>query len=49
LPEPLRLVDPNAAQVEQEGDAGSLPEFLVDEEDEEAVGDEDPQQLDAAE
>ncbi|SPP92678.1 protein of unknown function [Bradyrhizobium vignae] len=45
MPEPLRLVDPNAAQVEQEG-TGSLPEFLVDEE---AVGDEDPQQLDAAE
>jgi ParB family chromosome partitioning protein len=49
LPEALRLVDPNAAAVEQKGDAGSLPEFLADEEDQETVGDEDPQQLDAAE
>jgi ParB family chromosome partitioning protein len=48
LPEPLRLVDPNAAPVGQEGEAGPLPEFLADEEDQ-TVGDEDPQQLDAAE
>ncbi|MBB4261303.1 ParB/RepB/Spo0J family partition protein [Bradyrhizobium sp. CIR3A] len=49
LPEPLRLVDLNAAPVEHEGEAGPLPEFLADEEDHETVGDEDPQQLDAAE
>jgi ParB family chromosome partitioning protein len=49
LPEPLRLVDPDAAPMEQEGEAGPLPEFLADEEDQETVGDEDPQQLDAAE
>ncbi|SFO91683.1 chromosome partitioning protein, ParB family [Bradyrhizobium sp. Ghvi] len=49
LPEPLRLADPDTAPVEQEGEAGSLPEFLADEEDQETVGDEDPQQLDAAE
>ncbi|MBB4364302.1 ParB family chromosome partitioning protein [Bradyrhizobium sp. CIR18] len=49
LPEPLRLVDPDVAPVEQKGEAGSLPEFLADEEDQETAGDEDPQQLDAAE
>lgn len=49
LPEPLRLVDPHAASVEQEGEAGRLPEFLADEEDQENGSDEDPQQLDAAE
>ncbi|MGY3530736.1 ParB/RepB/Spo0J family partition protein [Bradyrhizobium sp. USDA 4452] len=49
LPEPLRLVDPDVAPVELEGEAGSLPEFLTDEEDQETAGDEDPQQLDAAE
>ncbi|WP_167771687.1 ParB/RepB/Spo0J family partition protein [Bradyrhizobium niftali] len=49
LPEPLRLVDPNAAPVEQEGEAGSLPEFLADDEDQENASDDDPQQLDAAE
>ena len=49
LPEPLRLVDLNAAPVEQEGGAGPLPEFLADEEDPENAGDDDPQQLDAAE
>lgn len=48
LPEPLRLVDPDAAAVVQEGEAGPLPEFLADEEDQENGG-EDPQQLDAAE
>src|SRR5262245_17859315 len=32
LPEPLRLVDPDVAPVEQEGEAGSLPEFLAEEE-----------------
>lgn len=48
LPEPLRLVDPDAAPMEQEGEAGQLPEFLADEEDPENAGDDDPQQLDAA-
>ena len=47
LPEPLRLLDPDAAPVGQEGEAGPLPEFLADEEDRENAGD-DPQ-LDAAE
>jgi ParB family chromosome partitioning protein len=49
LPEPLRLVDPNAAPGEQEGETGSLPEFLSDDEDRENAGEEEPQQLDAAE
>ncbi|MDF0492719.1 ParB/RepB/Spo0J family partition protein [Bradyrhizobium yuanmingense] len=49
LPEPLRLVDLNAAPGEQKGEAGPLPEFLADEEDPENAGDDDPQQLDAAE
>ncbi|UWU86126.1 ParB/RepB/Spo0J family partition protein [Bradyrhizobium yuanmingense] len=49
LPEPLRLVDPDAAPVAQEGEAGPLPEFLADDEDRENAGEDDPQQLDAAE
>ncbi|UPJ48475.1 ParB/RepB/Spo0J family partition protein [Bradyrhizobium sp. 200] len=49
LPEPLRLVDATAAPSEEEGEAGPLPEFLADDEDREDVGDDDPQQLDAAE
>lgn len=49
LPEPLRLVDPNAASGEQESEAGPLPEFLGNDEDQENAGDDDPQQLDAAE
>ncbi|WP_454651288.1 ParB/RepB/Spo0J family partition protein [Bradyrhizobium liaoningense] len=49
LPEPLRLVDPNVSSVEQEGNAGPLPEFLADDEERENVGEDDPQQLDAAE
>lgn len=49
LPEPLRLVDPDAAPMEQEGEAGQLPEFLGDEDGQEDAGDDDPQQLDAAE
>ncbi|WP_050385489.1 ParB/RepB/Spo0J family partition protein [Bradyrhizobium pachyrhizi] len=49
LPEPLRLVDFSLSSVEQEGEAGPLPEFLAGEEDAENAGDEDPQQLDAAE
>lgn len=49
LPEPLRLVDRNAAPVDQKGEAGPLPEFLADDEDRENAGDDGPQQLDAAE
>lgn len=49
LPEPLRLVDPDAAPMEQESEAGQLPEFLGDEDGQEDAGDDDPQQLDAAE
>ncbi|WP_454645376.1 ParB/RepB/Spo0J family partition protein [Bradyrhizobium liaoningense] len=49
LPEPLRLVDLNAAPVEQEGEAGPLPEFLAGEEETANVSDDDPRQLDAAE
>jgi ParB family chromosome partitioning protein len=49
LPEPLRLVDPSVSSVEQEGEMGPLPEFLADDEDRENAGDDDPQQLDAAE
>ncbi|WP_409190620.1 ParB/RepB/Spo0J family partition protein [Bradyrhizobium sp. RDM4] len=49
LPEPLRLVDPNAASGEQESEAGPLPEFLAEDEDQDNAGDDDPQQLDAAE
>jgi ParB family chromosome partitioning protein len=49
LPEPLRLVDPAASPAEEEGEAGPLPDFLADEEEGENAGDDDPQQLDAAE
>src|SRR6201999_3105802 len=49
LPEPLRLVDVASVPAELEGEAGALPEFLSDEEEREAAGDEDPPQLDAAE
>ncbi|MBR0863493.1 ParB N-terminal domain-containing protein [Bradyrhizobium diazoefficiens] len=49
LPEPLRLVDPSVSSVEPEGEASPLPEFLADDEDRENAGDDDPQQLDAAE
>ncbi|WP_354133374.1 ParB/RepB/Spo0J family partition protein [Bradyrhizobium sp. RT9a] len=49
LPEPLRLVDPNAASGEQESEAGPLPEFLGENEDRDNASDDDQQQLDAAE
>jgi ParB family chromosome partitioning protein len=49
LPEPLRSVDSSVSSVEQESDADPLPEFLADDEDRENAGDDDPQQLDAAE
>jgi ParB family chromosome partitioning protein len=48
LPELLRPVDATASPVEQEGEAGSLPEFLANEGQEEG-GDEAEPQLDAAE
>ena len=48
--QPLRLVDVASAPAGLEGEAGSLPEFLSDDEEREAAADEDrPQQLDAAE
>jgi ParB family chromosome partitioning protein len=49
LPEPLRLLESTASAAEVEGEAGPLPEFLADDEDRENAGDDDPQQLDAAE
>ncbi len=49
LPEPMRLVDIAPAPAEQGGEAGPLPEFLVDDEDQESVNDDDRPQLDAAE
>jgi ParB family chromosome partitioning protein len=50
LPESLRLVDVASEPAEQESEAGSLPEFLSDDEEREPAADEDrPQQLDAAE
>jgi ParB family chromosome partitioning protein len=52
LPESLRLVDAEVAAgpAEQEKEAGPLPEFLSENEEQETAPDEDrPQQLDAAE
>lgn len=50
LPEPLRLVAVEAETAQQEAEAGPLPEFLSDDEEQDAAADEDrPQQLDAAE
>jgi len=50
LPEPLRLAAVEAELAGQEADAGSLPQFLSDDEKGDAAADEDrPQQLDAAE
>jgi ParB family transcriptional regulator, chromosome partitioning protein len=49
LPEPLRLLDAAPAPAEQDGEAGTLPEFLADDEDQESVSDDDRPQLDAAE
>lgn len=49
LPEPLRFVESSASSAEQEVEAGPLPEFLADDEDQENAGDDDSQQLDAAE
>jgi ParB family transcriptional regulator, chromosome partitioning protein len=49
LPEPLRLVDVASVPAQQEADAGPLPEFLSNEEEQEIAADEDRPQLDAAE
>jgi ParB family chromosome partitioning protein len=49
LPEPLRLVDATAAPAEEASEAARLPDFLADEEEGENAGDNDSQQLDAAE
>ena len=50
LPEPLRLDDVASEPVESQGEAGPLPEFLSENEEQETAPDEDrPQQLDAAE
>ncbi len=49
LPEPMRLVDIAPAAAEENGEAGLLPEFLADDEDQETVSDDDRPQLDAAE
>ena len=49
LPEPLRLAV-EAEPAQQEAEAGPLPQFLSEDEERDAAGDEDrPQQLDAAE
>jgi ParB family chromosome partitioning protein len=48
LPEPLRLVDV-AAPAERDGEAGPLPDFLADDEDQESASDDNRPQLDAAE
>ncbi|UPK01403.1 ParB/RepB/Spo0J family partition protein [Bradyrhizobium sp. 170] len=49
LPEPIRLLDSTASPAEAAGEAGTLPDFLADEEEGDNAGDDDPQQLDAAE
>ncbi|MDX3971645.1 MAG: ParB/RepB/Spo0J family partition protein [Bradyrhizobium sp.] len=50
LPEPLRLDDSASEPAEPQGEAGALPEFLSENEEQETAPDEDrPQQLDAAE
>ena len=49
LPEPMRLVDIAPAAAEENREAGLLPEFLADDEDQETVSDNDRPQLDAAE
>src|SRR5216683_2517071 len=46
LPEPMRLVDIAPAAAEENGEAGLLPEFLADDEDQETVSDDDRPQLD---
>ena len=45
LPEPLRLVEVASVPAEQEGEAGPLPEFLTDEEEQTSDSDEDRRRL----
>ena len=49
LPEPLRLVDVAPQAAEEEGEAGALPEFLSDDEEQEIAADDDRPQAQAAE
>jgi ParB family chromosome partitioning protein len=49
LPEPLRLVDVASVPADREGEAGPLPEFLSDDEQQDVAAREDRPQLDAAE
>ncbi|WP_316228024.1 ParB/RepB/Spo0J family partition protein [Bradyrhizobium sp. SZCCHNR3015] len=49
LPEPLRLIDPAASAAEPEGEAGPLPEFLTEDDDQESASDDERPQLAAAE
>jgi ParB family chromosome partitioning protein len=49
LPEPLRLIDLASEPADQEGEAGSLPEFLSDGEQQDVAAGEDRAKLDAAE
>jgi ParB family chromosome partitioning protein len=49
LPEPLRLVDVASVPAGQDGEAGPLPEFLSDDEQQDVAAGEDRPQLDAAE
>jgi ParB family transcriptional regulator, chromosome partitioning protein len=45
LPEPLRLADAAASTLEQEGDAGPLPEFVADDEEKTDNDDEQPRSI----
>ena len=49
LPEPLRLVEVASVPAEQKGEAGPLPEFLTNEEQQTSVSDEVRRRLEAAE
>lgn len=49
LPEPLRFVESSVSSLEQESEAGPLPEFLGEDKDRDNASEDDPQQLDAAE
>lgn len=48
LPDPLRLADATSSSMEK-SEAGSLPEFIGEDENRENAGDDDPQQLTTAE
>lgn len=49
LPEPLRLVDAAPAPAQQDGEAGPLPEFLSDDEEQAVAADDDRPRCEAAE